>query len=447
MSAMPETHYAKSGELHIAYQVMGNGPFDLVLVPGFVSHLEMAFEEPRLVRFLERLSSFIRLIRFDKRGTGLLDRVGAVPTLEERMDDVRAVMESAGSKRAALLGFSEGGPMSILFSATYPERTSSLILYGAMARAAWSPDNPWGRNEEQQAARLRLVEENWGKGHSVDLYTPSLATDEQYRTWAKRTERAAASPGAALAILRMNHEIDVRHVLPTIGVPTLVLHRTGDRPLNVQHGRYLAQHIRGAKYVELPGDDHNPWAGDTDALCDEIQVFLTGTRARVEPDRVLATILFTDIVDATRHASQLGDRAWRDLITSHHSIVRRELDRHRGREIDTAGDGFFAAFDGPARAVRCGRAISDAVRTLGIRVRAGVHTGECESIGSKLGGIAVHIGARVAALAEADELLVTSTVKDLVAGSGLTFQPRGLRHLKGVPGEWSVFAADRGAPK
>jgi pimeloyl-ACP methyl ester carboxylesterase len=441
MLSIPDTRYAKSGDLHVAYQVMGSGPLDVVLIPGFISHLDVHLEEPRIARFFERLSSFCRLIRFDKRGTGLSDRVGAIPTLEERMDDVRAVMETVGSERAALLGYSEGGPMSILFAATYPHRTAGLVLYAAMARTAWAADNPWGRNDEQLAARLRLIEEYWGQGRSVDVYAPSLSQNDEYRRFTGRLERAAASPGAALAIIRMNHEIDVRHILPTVSVPTLVLHRTGDRPVPVEHGRYLGQHIPGAKYAELPGEDHLPWAGDTDALCGEIQAFLTGARSDPEPDRVLATVLFTDIVDSTKRAAEVGDRAWRELIGHHHFLVRQQLERYRGREIKTTGDGFLAAFDGPARAVRCGRAIVDAIKSLDMQIRAGVHTGECEIIGEDVAGIAVHIGARVAALAGADEVMVTSTVKDLVAGSGLRFDARGHRTLKGVPGEWNVFVA------
>jgi class 3 adenylate cyclase len=441
MTSMPTTRYAKSGDVHIAYQVMGTGPFDLLYVPSHVSHLERQMEEPRSARWFERLSSFCRLIRFDKRGTGLSDRVSAIPTLEERMDDVRAVMDAVASKQAALLGSSEGGPMSILFSATYPQRTSRLILYGGMARVAWAVGYPWGRTAEQFAARLKVAEENWGQGRSVEIMTPSLAGNAEYRTWVSRFERDCATPRAYRALAQMNYEIDVRHVLPTVSVPTLVLHRTGDRACNVEHGRYLAQHIPEAKYVEFPGDDHLPWVGDVDALYDEIQAFLTGVRSSPEHDRVLTTVLFTDVVDATKRASEIGDRAWKELLNQHNFLVRQQLQRHRGREIDTAGDGFLATFDGPARAVRCGRAIADAVKTLGIRVRAGVHTGECEVIGEKLGGIAVHIGARVAAVAAPDEVLVSSTVKDFVAGSGLRFESRGVHVLKGVPGEWTLLAA------
>jgi class 3 adenylate cyclase/alpha-beta hydrolase superfamily lysophospholipase len=420
---------------------MGSGPFDLVLVVGFISHLDLGHENPRIVRFLERLSSFCRLIVFDKRGTGLSDRVSAMPTLEERMDDVRAVMDAVGSERAAIFGYSEGGPMSILFSATYPKRTSAMILYGSMARLAWAPDNPWGRTDEELEARCRSIEECWGQGKHLGAYAQSLVGNDEYRRWFARFERGAASPGAAQALLRMNMQIDVRHVLPVVSVPALVLHRTGDQSIKVEHGRYIARHIQGVKYVELPGEDHAPWAGDVDALCDEIQAFLTGVRRGPEPDRVLATVLFTDIVGATQRAAEMGDRAWKELLRQHHFVVRQQLEHHHGREINTTGDGFLATFDGPARAVRCGRAIADALKNLNIQVRVGVHTGECEVIGEDLGGIAVHIGARVMAHAGPDEILVSSTVKDLVAGSGLRFESRGAHALKGVPGDWNLFAA------
>ena len=359
------------------------------------------------------------------------------------MDDVRAVMDAVGSTRAALLGYSEGGPMSMVFAATYPQRTAALMLYASFARVAWAPDNPWGMTDEQLAAILKTREKTWGQGNSIDRFMPSLAGNEELRKLLGRTESASASPGAVLDIMRMNHGIDVRHVLATIGVPTLVLHRTGDLAINVEHGRYLARNIQGAKYVEFPGEDHAPWVGDANLLVGEIESFLTGRRLEIETesDRVLATVLFTDIVEATKQLVALGDRRWKDLLTQHHSLVRDQLARHRGREIDTAGDGFLAAFDGPARAVRCGQAIVESVRKLGIHVRAGVHTGECEVIGEKLGGIAVHIGARIGALAAADEVLVSRTVSDLVAGSGLRFEERGSHTLKGVPGEWRLLAA------
>lgn len=438
-----ETSYARSGDVHIAYQVVGNGPPDLVFVPGFVSHVERVWDEPRGQLFLHRLASFCRVILFDKRGTGLSDRVGTIPTLEQRMDDVRAVMDATGTGRAAIMGVSEGGPMSVLFAATYPERTSALILFGAMARQAWAADYPWGRTPDEMESRLASVEQTWGTGASGDLFSPGHAGDDDYRKWLAAFERSSASPGAALAVIRMNMEIDVRHVLPAIRVPALVLHRIGDRAVPVEHGRYLAAQLPIAKYVELEGIDHFPWAGDVHPLIEAIARWLPGVRHAPEPDRVLVTVLFTDIVGATEHASTLGDRGWRDLVIRHHTVVRQQLERFRGREIDTAGDGFLAAFDGPARAVRAACAVSDAVRPLAIQIRAGLHTGECEVIGDKLGGIAVHIGARVAALASPDEVLVSSTVKDLVAGSGLRFQERGAHVLRGVPGEWQLFAVQR----
>ncbi len=374
MNSMPETRYAKSGSTYIAYQVMGEGPIDLVLVPGIISHVEIQLEWPLAARFFARLASFGRLIRFDKRGTGLSDRLTGIPTLEERMDDVRAVMDAAGSTRAAIIGFSEGTIMSILFAATYPQRTSALILYGALAREAWAPDYPWGTTEEQLAARLNSRDENWGQGKSIDRFNPSLAGDEELRKFAGRLERASASPSAIRTLASINHGIDVRHVLPTIGVPTLVLHRTGDVAVNVEKGRYVARRIKGAKYVEFPGIDHSPWVGDANSILGEIEAFVTGARRDIEPDldRVLATILFTDIVGSTTRVVELGDRAWKDLLNQHRLLVREQLKRHRGREINTMGDGFLAAFDGPARAVRCGRAIADAVKTLGIQIRAGV---------------------------------------------------------------------------
>ncbi|MBI3029909.1 MAG: adenylate/guanylate cyclase domain-containing protein [Candidatus Rokubacteria bacterium] len=440
---VPKTRYAKSGDLHIAYQVVGEGPLDLVFVPGFVSHLEFEWEGPLSARFFQRLASFSRLIRFDKRGTGLSDRPPGVPTLEQRMDDVRAVMDAAGSQKAALFGASEGGPMSLLFSATYPERTSALVLYGSYARRAWASDHPFGITEADMERALEDLERNWGGSAGIETRAPSMAHDEHFGRWRANWMRLAASPGAAVAILRMNMEIDVRHILPVIRVPTLVAHRTGDRLTRVEQARYMAERIPGAKLVELPGIDHTPWVGDSDPLLDEVEEFLTGVRHVAEPDRVLATVLFTDIVGSTEQAARLGDRRWRELIESHHALVRKELARFRGREIDTAGDGFLATFDGPARAVRCASAIRDAVKDLGIEIRAGLHTGECEVMGDKLGGIAVHIGARIASLAKSGEVLVSSTVKDLVAGSGLEFEERGTHALKGIPGEWRLFAVRR----
>jgi class 3 adenylate cyclase len=443
MVERPETRYVKSGDLHIAYQVSGDGPIDLVYVPGFMSHVEHQWEEPRWAHILQRLGSFSRLICFDKRGTGLSDRVATVPTLEERMDDVRAVMDAVDSRRAALFGTSEGGPMSVLFAATYPDRTAALILYGSFAKRAWAPDNPWGRREEDLKKLIDVIERDWGGPGDplIETYAPSGAHDEVFKRWFGNYRRLGASPGAAIAIYRMNMEIDVRHVLPAVRVPTLVLHATGDRAVSVGNGRYLAEQILGAKLVELPGEDHMPLWGNSDAIVDEIEEFLTGARPTHEADRdrVLATILFTDIVRSTERAAAVGDRRWRDILEQYYAMVRRELSRFRGREIDTAGDGFFAAFDGPARAINCACRIRDSVRAIGIELRAGLHAGECEVLGAKIGGIAVHIGARVAAEAAPGEVLVSSTVKDLVAGSGLAFESRGVHALKGVPGEWPLF--------
>jgi pimeloyl-ACP methyl ester carboxylesterase len=434
-----ETKYAKSGDVHIAYQVVGSGPLDLVLVPGFISHVEEWWEEPLCARFLERLTSFSRLILFDKRGTGLSDREGGVPTLEQRMDDVRAVLTAAGSERAAVLGISEGGAMSVLFAATYPDRTAALVLYGTFAEfRSWVP------TPQHLEHFLHAIDEGWGTGQSLPHFAPSVADDPRFRRWWARHERLGASPGAAMALMRMNSEIDVRHVLPAIRVPTLVLHRAGDVTVDVEAGRYQAAHIPGARYVELPGIDHLPFVRDAEAVLEEIEEFLTGVRPAPEPDRVLATVMFTDIVGSTELAARLGDRRWRDLLDAHHAAVRRELARFRGREVKTAGDGFLATFDGPARAVRCAEVISATIRTLGIEVRAGLHTGEIELIGEDVGGIAVHVGARVAAEAGPSEVLVSSTVKDLVAGSGLRFDDRGVHGLKGVPEEWRLFALERG---
>ena len=438
-----ETKYARSGDIHIAYQALGRGPLDLVYVPGWVSHVELAWEEPTLARFLRRFASFSRLITFDKRGTGLSDRVpnDQLPTLEERMDDLRAVMDAVGSERAALLGISEGGNLCALFAATYPERTTALVMYGTFAKRIWSPDYPWAPTPEKREQEYALVESEWGGVSDLAHYVPSKIDDEEFARRLSTYMRRAASPGAAVALLRMNTQIDIRAILPTISVPTLVIHRTGDLDVNVEEGRWLAEQIAGARFVELSGDDHLPWVGDQDAILDEIQEFLTGVRPILESDRVLSTLLFTDIVSSTELADRLGDRAWIELLERHHAMVRRELTRFRGREVDTAGDGFFATFDGPARAIRCALNVVEAGHQLGIKIRAGLHTGEIEVTGPKIGGIALHIGSRVAATSKPGEVLVSSTVKDLVAGSRISFVDRGTHVLKGVPGEWHLFAA------
>ena len=441
----PVTRYAKAGELSIAYQVVGEGPFDLLWIPGWVSNVELAWEEPLLAHFFERLARFSRLILFDKRGTGLSDRLPTdkLPALDERLDDVVAVLDAVGSERAALLSHSEGGNLALLFAATFPDRTIALVTAGIYAKRLWSEDYPWAPTPEEREIEIGRVEHEWGTNMDVAHYAPTVAGDEGFARRLATYFRRSASPGAAAALLRMNTRIDVRSVLPTIRVPTLVLHRVGDRDTNVEEGRWIASRIPGARFVELPGDDHLPCVGDTDGLLDVVEEFLTGVRPAPEADadRVLATVLFTDIVGSTERAAALGDRAWARLLEQHHEVVRRELGRFRGREVDTAGDGFLAWFDGPARAVRCALAAAAAVRSLGLELRAGVHTGECELVGDSLRGIAVHTGARIAAEAAPGEVLVSRTVTDLVAGSGLVFEERKDVELKGLTGTWRLYAA------
>ncbi len=440
----PETHYAKSGDVSIAYQVMGSGPFDLVWVSGFVSNVELAWQQPTLAAFNRRLARICRLIRFDKRGTGMSDRVGVAP-LETRMDDVRAVMDAAGSARAALLGSSEGGPLSLLFAASYPERTRALILWSSFPRVAWAPDVPWGLSEQELQDDLDETLRRWNDlelmVEMVEASAPDI--DRQSKLALAATWRQSASPRDVEALERMNMEIDVRHVLPAISAPTLVMNRVGEHPVNVEGSRYLAEHIAGARHVQFPGVDHMIASGDTEPVLKEIEQFLAAawdTDETSEPNRFLTTVLFSDIVGSSEKTATLGDRAWRELLERHHELVRRHLVRFRGKEIDTAGDGFFACFDGPARAIRCGYAIAGAMPELGLQVRVGLHTGECELIDGKAAGIAVHTGARVAALAQPGEVLVSRTVKDLVAGSGLELEGRGEHELKGIPGMWQLFA-------
>jgi class 3 adenylate cyclase len=444
----PETRYARSGDVSIAYQVTGDGPFDVVRVPPFVSHVELEWDVPMMLRFFAGLASFCRLIRLDKRGTGMSDRFSDMPTLEVRMDDVRAVMDAVGSERAALMGHSEGAAMSILFAATYPERCWALVLDGGFPRVKWAPDYPFGSREED-ARQTEGFLQSWGTTEHSLAAAEGIApsADAENRDALARLIRTGASPGAALALSRMNRDIDVRHVLPAIQVPTLVTHRSGDEPLVVRGSRFVAENIAGARHVEIPGGDHSMFTFQ-DALLPEIERFLTEAweeRAweEAEPNRVLATVLFTDIVGSTAKTVDLGDAAWRELLDAHHTLIRRQLARYRGRELDTAGDGFFATFDGPARAIRCACAITEGVGELGLEVRAGLHAGECELMDNKVGGIAVNIGARVAAEAGPGEVLVSSTVKDLVAGSGIEFLERGPVELKGVPGEWRLFAVER----
>ena len=441
VNVQPTTRYARSGSVSIAYQVVGDGPRDLVFVGGWVSHLESGWDEPLLARFRRRLASFSRLILFDKRGTGMSDRVpdANLPTLEQRMDDVRAVIDAAGSERAALFGQSEGASMAILFAATYPERTTAVVTFGAFASRIRHPDYPWAPTTEERQRLYDLIERDWGGDVDMSELAPSMAHDDGFRRRLSTLLRLSASPGAALALARMNTEIDVRGILSAIRVPTLIMHRTGDRDANIEEGRYIAARIPGAKFLELPGPDHLPWVGDQAEVVDEVEAFLTGIRPAPEPDRVLATVLFTDIAGSTERAASLGDKAWRDVLEQHHASVRRELAHFRGQEITTTGDGFLATFDGPARAVRCAVAIREGLRESGLEVRAGLHTGECERMGDNIGGLAVHIGSRVAGLAGPGEVLASSTVKDLVSGSGIVFEDRGSHPLKGIPGEWRVF--------
>jgi pimeloyl-ACP methyl ester carboxylesterase len=444
MSA-PPTQYARSGDASVAYQAIGDGPIDLVLVLGFATHLELQWESPPFARFFERIMSFARLIVFDKRGTGLSDPVTEAPTLEQRIDDVRAVMDAAGSERAALLGISEGGPMSVLFAATHPERVSALVLYGAMGRTTEAADYPWASPAEAlRESAVEFIAPYWGQQAEgmVELFAPSFSDDPEAVEFTARMERSAASPAMVQQIFEMFLDIDVRDILPTIHVPTLVIHRHGDRVVNRRAGEQLAAQIPDARYLELPGIDHLPWAGDSEAVLGEIEEFLTGARSLPEPDRVLATVMFTDIVASTERAAELGDARWRELLAAHQAALRRELARFRGREVKTLGDGCLATFDGPARAIRCGWEIARAADSLGLQVRIGLHAGEVELIGEDVGGIAVHIAARVGELAGASEVLVSSTVKDLVAGSGIAFADRGGTQLKGLSAEWRLFAAE-----
>jgi len=444
VSPLPRTEYARAGDLHIAYQVVGDGPFDLLWVPGWVSNVEAAWDEPELAAFLERLASFSRLITFDKRGTGLSDPVSLtdLPTLEQRMEDVRAVLDAVGSDRAATFGFSEGGNLAVTFAASHPDRVRALVLFGTFATRRRSPGYPWAPTDEERAATVQQVLEHWGDVMDLASLMPSRADQPALMERVARYLRRSASPGAAAALLRMNTDIDVRAVLPTIAVPTLVLHRTNDHDAMVEGGRWVAEQIPDAKYVELPGEDHLPWVGEADLVLDEVQAFLTGVRPTAPPDRFLATVMFTDLVSSTDRLAELGDQRWLAILEEHRAAVRRQLDRWRGVEVDTAGDGFLATFDGPARAVRCALAICEVAAAQGLQVRAGVHTGEIERRGTNATGLAVHIGARVAAEAQPGEVLVSSTVKDLAAGSGIRFEDRGFHDLKGVPDTWQLFRAD-----
>jgi class 3 adenylate cyclase len=443
-----KTKYVNNAGVSIAYQVTGDGPIDLVVVPGFISHLELDWTNPWNAEYLRGLESFSRLIRFDKRGTGLSDPVPGIPTLEERMEDVHAVMDAAGSERAALLGISEGGPMALLFAATYPERVSALVIYGSFACGANAPDARQGGLTADAYPAVLKVLEDWGEGRITETFAPSVVADPATRRIIGAYERSAASPGMARALIVAAHHLDVRPVLPSIQVPTLVLHRRDELVAPVEAARYIAQAIPGARLVELPGDDHIPWVGDRQRLVHEIEEFLTGARGVHEPDRILATVLFTDIVRSTERAAEMGDTAWRALLERHDELVRREVESFRGRVVKNMGDGMLATFDGPARAIRCAESLCGPVASeLDVQLRAGVHTGECEAIDDDLGGLAVHIGARVAAKAAPGEVLVSGTVKDLVVGSGLSFDDAGTHDLKGVPGSWHLYRVSGRLPQ
>jgi pimeloyl-ACP methyl ester carboxylesterase len=433
-----EPRYAVNGDVHIAYQVVGNGPVDLVYTAGIWSNLDVMWEWPPWAHYLERLAAFSRLIIFDMRGVGLSDRGNAPPTVELQMDDVRAVMDAADTTEAVIFGGARGAAMTMLFAASYPERTRALVLYAPLARSVRAPDWPYGRTEAEQKGFFDHFTAQMGTGENLYLQGPSY--NPAFKKWWARFERLGASPGAWRELAEILGRIDVRAVLPHIQAPTLVLHRTGDLVLDVAQGRAVAERIPKARFVELAGQDHLPFLEDADSIVDEIQEFVTGTRPTSQPDRMLATVLFTDIAGSTKHAAEIGDRRWRDLLVEHHRLVRHQLERFRGREIDTAGDGFLATFDGPARAIRCAQGIQNDLEMLGIQTRVGVHTGEVELIGDGIGGIAVHLGARIAALAFPGEVLVSRTVVDLVAGSDIRFADRGEHELKGVPGTWKLYA-------
>jgi class 3 adenylate cyclase len=432
--------YAKSGDLHIAYVVEGDRPIDLVWIPPWVSQVEYLWAEPSLERVMARLTQFARVITFDRRGSGLSDPLFGAPTLEDQMDDVLAVMDAAGSERAAICGTLEGGPMAAMFAATHPDRTDALIMYATFARATWAPDYDWAWPAEERDWHMEQSVQRWGDGLIAAGVAPSQKDDPAFMEWAGRLERFAASPSTIRRIFKLIGEFDVRGVLPSIRVPTLVMHRSGDSFIKVDHSRYIASKVPGARYVELEGDENMFSLGDWEALIGEIEEFLTGTRHEREPDRMLATVLFTDICGSTSRAAELGDRGWRFLLERHDALFRQALDRHRGREVKRTGDGFLATFDGPARAIRCAASVAEAMGSLGLQIRAGLHTGELEVMDGDLGGLAVHIASRVMGAAAPNEVLVSGTVKDLVVGSGIDFEDRGERELRGVPGEWRLYA-------
>jgi class 3 adenylate cyclase len=432
--------YAKSGDLNIAYITEGESPLDLVWIPPWISQVEYLWSEESLQAVMARLTTFSRVISFDRRGSGLSDPLSGAPTLEEQMDDVIAVMDAAGSERAAIAGTLEGGPMAALFAATHPDRVSALVLYATFARATWAPGYEWAWSAEERNERMDQLVGHWGEGLVAGSVAPSLMSDPAFVEWAGRLERLAASPSTIQRIFDLIGEFDVRDVLPSIRVPTLVMHRRDDSFIKIEHSRYMAERIPGAKLIELEGGDNMFSIGDSEALLGEIEEFLTGERHDREPDRMLATVLFTDICGSTEHVAQMGDRSWRFMLERHDALFRRALERHRGREVKRTGDGFLATFDGPARAIRCAADVAGAVGSIGLQVRAGLHTGELEVMDGDLGGMAVHIAARVMDRAAPSEVLVSSTVKDLVVGSGIDFQERGAHELRGIPGEWQLFS-------
>ncbi len=441
MGETPEVQYAKATDgIHVAYQVFGDGSTDLVIVPGWVSHLELIWEQDEAAAFLRRLGEFCRVVLFDKRGTGLSDPVNHAPPVDERMDDIGAVMEATGTKAAALLGYSEGGPLALAFAATHPEMVPALIAYGSYARVQHDDDYPIGWSGDAAQMLIEGIQKAGVTGESYDVVTPSRKGDEEFRRWFSRFARQSASPAMLELYTSANMNLDIRPILGSLRCPLLVLHRTGDNLVPVEFGRYLAENVPGAKYVELTGGDHWPWFGDTEPVIEEIEEFLTGARHVAQSDRVLATVLFTDIVGSTEQLARLGDRAWSERLNQHDAALRRQVERFRGKVVKHTGDGCLATFDGPARGLQCAKAIQGATNGIGLSVRAGLHTGECEIRGDDVSGLAVHIAARVAALAGADEILVSRTVVDLVAGSGLEFADRGERELKGVPGSWKLFA-------
>ena len=435
----PATRYARNGNVHLAYQVLGDGPLDLLYVPQAFSSIDVLWEHPRVARYLERLASFSRLIVFDRRETGISDRLGHPPTLEEQMDDLIAVMDAAGSERAGVMAILEGGAMAMLFAATHPERTGALVLYAAFARTIATDGYEWANTVDQRRARMDAMAENWGRGDLIEAFAPSLAGDRRLREWLGRMQRGSMAPGNMRRLQAFNERLDMRRILPSIRVPTLILHRSDDVAMDVRHSRFLAGAIPNARLVELPGSDNLPFVGDTDAVLGEIEEFLTGARGGRESDRVLATVLMSDICGSTEIAARVGDRRWRETLADHADAAERAIAAYQGRHIKSTGDGVLATFDGPARAIRAGSLLVDEAARMGLELRVGLHTGEIEVIGEDVGGLAVHIAARVTSLAGPSEVVVSSTVRDLVVGSGLDFQDRGTHELRGVPGDWRLW--------